>query len=95
MCIIFINAFKSTDALKYLSNLGGFPVVFLLVIIAISFCKVMANPAKYDSFKEDYDETGRPIPSRRLISEQEEEAASKQAEKREKTACLWWKAPGR
>ena len=72
MCVIFINAFQSTDALKYLSNLGGFPVVFFLIIISISFVKVMMNPQKYDSFKEDYDEFGRPLPSVRQPSEQEE-----------------------
>lgn len=81
MCVIFINAFQSTDALKYLSNLGGFPVVFLLIIIAISFCKVISNPKKYDTFKDDYDEYGRPIPSERLISEQEEEAARRKNKK--------------
>ena len=72
MCVIFITAFKSTDALKYLSNLGGFPVVFLLILIAVSFVKVMVNPAKYDTFSEDYDEYGQPLPSQRLMSEQEE-----------------------
>jgi len=72
MCIIFVNAFGSTDALKYLSNLGGFPVVFLLIVLVISFVKVATNPAKYDTFTEDYDEMGKPIPSKRLISEQEE-----------------------
>lgn len=61
MCIIFMLAFKSTDSLKYLSNLGGFPIVFLLIFISISFIKVMMNPAKYDTHKEDYDEHGRPI----------------------------------
>ena len=72
MCIIFILAFQSTDALKYLSNLGGFPVVFLLIIIVFSFAKVIRNPYKYDLHKEDYDEHGQPIPSVRLKSEQEE-----------------------
>lgn len=72
MCIIFMLAFKSTDSLKYLSNLGGFPIVFLLIFISISFVKVMMNPAKYDTFKEDYDENGRPIPSKRLEAEEEE-----------------------
>lgn len=81
MCIIFVNAFKSTDALKYLSNLGGFPVVFLLIIITISFMKVVVNPAKYDTFKEDYDEYGQPLPSRRLMSEQDEQAAAKKKAK--------------
>lgn len=81
MCLIFINAFGTTDALKYLSNLGGFPVVFLLVLIAISFVKVMFNPAKYDTHKEDYDENGKPIPSKRLISEQEEMLSEKKVNK--------------
>lgn len=71
MCIVFILAFRTTDSLKYLSNLGGFPIVFLLILISISFIKVMKNPAKYDTFKEDYDEMGKPIPSKRLKSEEE------------------------
>ena len=79
MCIIFINAFQTTDALKYLSNLGGFPVVFFLIIICISFVKVMMNPKKYDTFQEDYDEYGRPLPSERLLSEQEEMKQAKKA----------------
>lgn len=79
MCIIFVCAFQTTDALKYLSNLGGFPVVFLLIIICISFFKVMMNPQKYDTFQEDYDEHGRPIPSKRLTSEQDDLKAAKKA----------------
>lgn len=85
LCVIFVRAFKSTDALKYLSNLGGFPIVFLLIIIAVSFVKVMCNPAKYDTFTEDYDELGRPIPSRRLKSEQDEEKERKKGLKPETT----------
>ena len=85
LCVIFIRAFKSTDALKYLSNLGGFPIVFLLIIITVSFVKVMSNPAKYDTFTEDYDELGRPIPSRRLKSEQDEEKERKKSLKPENT----------
>ena len=83
LCVIFINAFQSTDALKYLSNLGGFPIVFLLIFITISFVKVMSNPQKYDTFKEDYDEMGKPIPSLRLKSEQDE---AREARKAAKTA---------
>ncbi len=79
MCVIFINAFQSTDALKYLSNLGGFPVVFLLIVIAISFVKVMRNPKKYDTFQEDYDEWGRPLPSERQKSEQAEMKEAKKS----------------
>lgn len=85
LCVIFVRAFKSTDALKYLSNLGGFPIVFLLVIIAVSFVKVMSNPAKYDTFTEDYDDLGRPVPSRRLKSEQDEEKERKKGIKTETT----------
>lgn len=79
MCIIFINAFQTTDALKYLSNLGGFPVVFFLIIISISFVKVMLNPQKYDTFKDDYDEYGRPLPSERQPSEQQDMKEAKKA----------------
>lgn len=77
LCIIFVGAFKSTDALKYLSNLGGFPVVFFLVIICISFLKVSINPYKYDSFKEDYDIYGRPIPPESSESTNHEEKENK------------------
>jgi len=86
VCFIFINAFKSTDALKYLSNLGGFPIVFLMIIMAISFVKVMKAPAKYDVHTEDYDASGRPIPSQRLQSEQDEEKERKKAGKPEPAA---------
>lgn len=79
LCVIFLHAFRTTDALKYLSNLGGFPIVFLLVIITVSFVKVMANPKKYDMYQEDYDEFGRPLPSVRLRSEQDEEKERKRA----------------
>jgi choline-glycine betaine transporter len=74
VCVVFVLAFQTTDALKYESNLAGFAVVFLLVIFCISFIKVMRNPAKYDTRKEDYDENGKPIPSKRLPSEEEETA---------------------
>lgn len=77
LCIIFVGAFKSTDALKYLSNLGGFPVVFFLIIICISFLKVSINPYKYDSFKEDYDIYGRPIPPEASDSTNREEKENK------------------
>ena len=79
MCIIFMIAFQSTDALKYLSNLGGFPIVFLLIFISISFMKVVMNPKKYDVHQEDYDEFGKPIPCPRLKSEQDEMKEAKKA----------------
>lgn len=79
MCLIFLKAFKTTDALKYLSNLGGFPVVFLLLIVIVSFVKVINHPQKYDLNKEDYDEYGHPIPSERLKSEQSETLEKKRS----------------
>lgn len=57
------------DGLKMASNLGGFPNVFLLVLICIGLIKIMSNPKKYDTFKEDYDAAGRPIASARLPHE--------------------------
>ena len=86
LCVVFISAFQSTDALKYLSNLGGFPIVFLLIIFSVSFVKVMMNPKKYDLHQEDYDETGRPIPSPRLKSEQDELKEQKQEQKKAQQA---------
>lgn len=68
-CLVFLIAFRSTDAIKYLSNLGGFPVVFLMLFFLGSFIKIMKNPKKYDVHKEDYDEDGNPIPSERLKAE--------------------------
>lgn len=82
MCIIFVIAFQSTDALKYLSNLGGFPVVFLLIIMSISFVKIIKNPKKYDVHKEDYDDYGNPLPSIRQSSEVEDMKKAKKAAKK-------------
>ena len=39
----------------------------------------MVNPKKYDTFKEDYDEYGVPIPSERQKSEQQEMKEAKKA----------------
>lgn len=75
--VIFLTVFRSTDAIKYLSNLGGFPIVFILVIFSISFAKIIINPSKYDTFKEDYDEYGKPIPSVRQKSEVQDMMDSK------------------
>lgn len=60
ICCVFLVAFNSTDALKYLSNLGGFPILFIIIIIIISFIKVISNPYKYDKNKDDYDKAGNP-----------------------------------
>lgn len=52
--------FAGLDGLKSLSNLGGIPTLIILVPITWCLIKVAANPFKYDTFKEDYDEYGQP-----------------------------------
>ncbi len=68
MCLVMLIA-AGIDGVKMASNLGGFPNVFLLAFLCVGFAKVVRNPMKYDTYKEDYDERGRPIPSARLHSE--------------------------
>ena len=55
--------FAGVDGIKEASNLGGFPNMFLILLMMIGLLKVSQNPAKYDVHKEDYDEHGHPIPS--------------------------------
>ena len=68
LCAIMLIA-AGIDGIKMASNLGGFPNVFLLVLVCVAFAKVVRNPQKYDSFKEDYDEKGVPISSQLLEPE--------------------------
>jgi choline-glycine betaine transporter len=76
LCVIMLIA-AGIDGIKMASNLGGFPNVFLLVLLCIAFAKVVRNPQKYDTFKEDYDADGVPIKSVRQSPE-----ASDQTKKR-------------
>ncbi|MEG0378053.1 MAG: BCCT family transporter, partial [Eubacterium sp.] len=46
---------------KMLANIGGFPIVFFLIIIGIGAVKVFKKPYLYDLNKEDYDLYGHPI----------------------------------
>jgi glycine betaine transporter len=71
MCTIMLSTF-GLDGVKQASNLGGFPALFLFILIVVSFIKIMIHPQKYDTFKEDYDQYGRPIPSKRLDYEGKE-----------------------
>ena len=71
LSIIMLIAFD-VEGLKQLSNLGGFPAVFLMILFIVAWIKVMKDPKKYDTFKEDYDINGKPIPSKRLLSKEEE-----------------------
>ena len=68
LSVIMLTA-AGVDGMKMASNLGGFPNVFLLVLLCISFAKVIKDPRRYDTYKEDYNEHGMPIPSQRLMPE--------------------------
>ena len=59
-------SFAGLDGLKALSNLGGIPTLIFLIPVTWCLGKVMLNPFKYDTFKEDYDEYG--IPKRSIVN---------------------------
>lgn len=63
-------SFAGIDGIKAASNLGGFPNMFLVIIMIIGLLKICQKPAKYDMFKEDYDQHGKPIDSKRLPIEE-------------------------
>ena len=48
--------------IKAICNVGGFPALLIEVLGLFALCKIMVAPQKYDVFKEDYDEYGRPLP---------------------------------
>ncbi len=52
-CWIIVTQFK-LDGIKQLSNLGGFPALFLCLGISICALKVVANPSRYDKFDKDH-----------------------------------------
>ena len=54
-------SFAGLDGLRMLNGLGGLPAMFLCIGITVCLLMVAVNPQKYDSFKEGYDEQGRPI----------------------------------
>lgn len=53
--------FARIDGIRMLSNLGGLPALFLCLAVAVCLIKVALNPKKYDTFKNGYDDRGRPI----------------------------------
>jgi choline-glycine betaine transporter len=65
LCIVAVCG-TGTDGIKMLCNVGGFPAAILFVFFLVGWGRIMANPAKYDCFQEDYDEHGQPIKSKRL-----------------------------
>jgi glycine betaine transporter len=54
-------SFAGIDGIKMLSNLGGFPSMFLELAMAYCIILVARNPKKFDSFKEDYSKDGKPL----------------------------------
>ena len=52
-CWIIVTQFK-LDGIRMLSNLGGFPAVFLCLGIGICALMVVANPSRYDKFDKDH-----------------------------------------
>lgn len=66
-------SFAGVDGIKAASNLGGFPNMFLVILMIIGLLKICRNPQKYDVYKEDYDSQGKPIPSERLPLENDGE----------------------
>lgn len=51
-CWIMVTNF-GLDGIRMLSNLGGFPALFLCLAISICAIRVVANPARFDLFHKD------------------------------------------
>lgn len=66
-----VLSFAGIDGIKAASNLGGFPMLFVIIVMMTGLLKISRNPQKYDVFKEDYDSSGRPFESERLPVEKE------------------------
>ncbi len=57
--------FARIDGIKMLSNLAGVPTLLLCGAVVVATIVVMQNPARFDQFKNNYDEAGNPLPHRR------------------------------
>ena len=64
-------SFAGIDGIKAASNLGGFPNMFLIILMVVGLIKIALHPQKYDVHQEDYDANGKPIASSRLQIEEE------------------------
>lgn len=67
-----VISFAGIDGIKAASNLGGFPMLFVIILMLAGLWKISVNPQKYDVHKGDYDEQGRPLESKRLPADTEE-----------------------
>ena len=52
-CWIMVTNF-GLDGIRMLSNLGGFPALFLCLAIGICAIRVAADPARFDRFNKDH-----------------------------------------
>ena len=52
-CWVMVTNF-GLDGIRMLSNMGGFPALFLCLAISICAIRVLANPARFDTFHKDY-----------------------------------------
>ena len=66
---IIMLTFAGIDGIKMLSQIGGFPAMILEFAIAVSLILIIANPKKYDKFKNGYDEHGIPLHTNRSKKE--------------------------
>lgn len=66
-------AVAGVDGVKMLSNVGGLPALILMMFMLVSLIRVARNPSRYDVHKEDYDQYGRPIPSKKQKATMSEE----------------------
>lgn len=69
LCLIMLTTFN-IDGMKMLADIGGFFSGFLMILFMMAACRIIKDPAGYDSHGEDYDREGRPIPSVRLPVEE-------------------------
>lgn len=66
-------AVAGVDGVKMLSNVGGLPALVLMMFMLVSLIRVGLNPARFDVNKGDYDQYGRPIPSKKQKATMNEE----------------------
>lgn len=64
LCLIMLVTFD-INGMKMLADIGGFLSGFLMILFMAATVIIIRNPAKYDHHQEDYDQEGKPLPSKR------------------------------
>lgn len=72
LCLIMLVTFD-IDGMKMLADIGGFLSGFLMILFMTATVIIIRNPAKYDHHQEDYDQEGKPLPSKRQPVEEPDE----------------------